>query len=156
MQLANLQKGDIVTYSYEVHARSEVPVNPTITRIRTDVTWKDVMMSFASEEKFLNGMQSHRSDTKTEKNRLKSNFNLFVTEHSQGYKRWNLQVSILSSLQIVSDTCHRTTMSLENYCLLRKRGGKESKTEENSLKSMHASMDSIFQTLMAGTPNPSI
>ena len=41
--------GDVVTVEYESHARREVPVGPRIVRIRTDVSWEDVLRDHASD-----------------------------------------------------------------------------------------------------------
>jgi hypothetical protein len=35
--------GDVVSFSYERHARKEEPYNPKIFRIRTDVLWEDLV-----------------------------------------------------------------------------------------------------------------
>ena len=56
VQVPSLIKGDIVTFSYEIHARKDLPVNPEIYRIRTDVSWEDVLHSSASERRMLIGM----------------------------------------------------------------------------------------------------
>lgn len=52
-------KGDIVTFSYEINTRHELPVNPEIIRVRSDVTWLDVVHSHdhATDQKFINGIQ---------------------------------------------------------------------------------------------------
>jgi hypothetical protein len=60
VHVPSLIKGDIVTFSYEVHARKDLPVNPEISRIRTDVLWEDVQRSAASEQKLLRGMSTER------------------------------------------------------------------------------------------------
>jgi hypothetical protein len=49
-------KGDIVTFSYEISTRKELPVNPEIQKIRTDISWEDVLASHTNEEKYLNGL----------------------------------------------------------------------------------------------------
>lgn len=49
------ESGDIVSFSCENHARSEVPVNPKIYRIRQDLTWPEVVRNEAEESKYLNG-----------------------------------------------------------------------------------------------------
>jgi hypothetical protein len=49
-------KGDIVTFSYDTTFKKDLPTNPEITRIRTDITWKDVLTSYINEAKHLNGM----------------------------------------------------------------------------------------------------
>ena len=48
--------GEIVSFSFENHARRDLPVNPSIYRVRADLSWEDVLESFAKEKKFLNGM----------------------------------------------------------------------------------------------------
>jgi hypothetical protein len=47
--------GDVVTFSYEIHARRELPVNPEIYRVRTDVSWEEVILNSLKEKKFRNG-----------------------------------------------------------------------------------------------------
>jgi hypothetical protein len=47
--------GDVVTFSYESHARRDLPVNPKIFRIRTDVTWEEVVYNSSLERQYLNG-----------------------------------------------------------------------------------------------------
>ena len=42
-------KGDIVTFSYDSYARRSEPVNPSIIRIRQDMTWDDVVRNYESE-----------------------------------------------------------------------------------------------------------
>ena len=44
--LSLLAKGDIVTFSYEYHSKSAAPVNPIIYKVRTDITWEDVVSNF--------------------------------------------------------------------------------------------------------------
>jgi hypothetical protein len=46
--------GDIVTFSYDSFARRELPVNPKICRIRTDLQWLDVLSS--TEKLYFTGM----------------------------------------------------------------------------------------------------
>jgi hypothetical protein len=48
-------KGDVVTFSYEIQSRREMPSNPSIVRKRTDISWEDVLDSSLTEKKFLNG-----------------------------------------------------------------------------------------------------
>eukprot|EP00026_Physarum_polycephalum_P000547 Phypoly_transcript_00548.p1 GENE.Phypoly_transcript_00548~~Phypoly_transcript_00548.p1 ORF type:complete len:911 (+),score=120.65 Phypoly_transcript_00548:114-2846(+) len=50
-------KGDVVTFGYESNSRGAIPVNATILRIRTDVSWEEVVYNFtrdASEKQKLN------------------------------------------------------------------------------------------------------
>ena len=42
----NLVTGDVVTFSSENQAERHVPLHPKITRLRTDVSWKDVVSQF--------------------------------------------------------------------------------------------------------------
>ena len=37
-------------------------MNPEIIRIRTDVTWEDVIASYSSEKKYINGMKKRRRE----------------------------------------------------------------------------------------------
>lgn len=59
-----VKKGDIVTLAYESYTRSLTPVNPTIIRIRTDVSWKDIS-SGSSAQAQLNGTVLFLVDTLT-------------------------------------------------------------------------------------------
>eukprot|EP00026_Physarum_polycephalum_P000389 Phypoly_transcript_00389.p1 GENE.Phypoly_transcript_00389~~Phypoly_transcript_00389.p1 ORF type:complete len:1231 (+),score=194.32 Phypoly_transcript_00389:52-3744(+) len=49
---ARVRVGDVVTYSFEGHARREVPVNPKIFRVRTDVLWDDIVHSVRSAQQY--------------------------------------------------------------------------------------------------------
>ena len=40
-----MQKGDIVTYSFDGFTQEGAPLNPVIKRTRNDVTWEDVLMN---------------------------------------------------------------------------------------------------------------
>lgn len=51
-----ISPGDVVTFSYEVHARRELPVNPVIERVRFDVSWEDVVLNSIKEKKYRNGI----------------------------------------------------------------------------------------------------
>jgi hypothetical protein len=44
-----LQRGDIVTVSYENFSRRAIPVNPKLVRIRKDVSWEEVLQSYTDE-----------------------------------------------------------------------------------------------------------
>lgn len=37
------REGDIVTFSFESYSRREIPVNPFVSRIRKDISWRDVL-----------------------------------------------------------------------------------------------------------------
>eukprot|EP00026_Physarum_polycephalum_P002905 Phypoly_transcript_02914.p1 GENE.Phypoly_transcript_02914~~Phypoly_transcript_02914.p1 ORF type:complete len:836 (+),score=73.69 Phypoly_transcript_02914:81-2588(+) len=41
--------GDIVTFTYEHHSRSEVPLNPQIIRVRHDISWRNVLRDHAEQ-----------------------------------------------------------------------------------------------------------
>lgn len=47
--------GDIVSFSYEIHARRDLPVSPKVYRVRTDVTWEDLVLGEFREKKLLTG-----------------------------------------------------------------------------------------------------
>lgn len=64
-------KGEIVTFSYESYARRDLPVNPRIFRIRTDVSWDDVIRNLSNEKKFLNGTFSSQNNMKNNNNKRK-------------------------------------------------------------------------------------
>ena len=48
--------GDVVSFSFEIYARRDVPARPIMYRIRTDVSWEDVVHNFYQENKYLNGV----------------------------------------------------------------------------------------------------
>lgn len=48
--------GDVVTFSFDSYARRDLPVNPKIYRIRTDISWDDVQHNYAKEKQYLSGM----------------------------------------------------------------------------------------------------
>ena len=54
IQIPLPSKGEVVTFSYEVSTRRELPVNPVITKIRGDITWEDVLLSHLTELKLQN------------------------------------------------------------------------------------------------------
>ena len=54
--MPSLSIGDVVSFSFESSARRELPVNPRIYRIRTDIEWEDVVENVANEQRFLNGI----------------------------------------------------------------------------------------------------
>ena len=45
-----IKVGDIATFTYEYHARIDTPINPQITRIRQDLTWRDVLRDHVMHE----------------------------------------------------------------------------------------------------------
>lgn len=48
--------GDVVTFSFESQARKDIPVNPVVYRIRSDVAWEDIVNNFLKEKKLSNSM----------------------------------------------------------------------------------------------------
>eukprot|EP00026_Physarum_polycephalum_P002833 Phypoly_transcript_02842.p1 GENE.Phypoly_transcript_02842~~Phypoly_transcript_02842.p1 ORF type:complete len:838 (+),score=97.84 Phypoly_transcript_02842:84-2597(+) len=44
------KKGEIVTFEYENYSKRSVPVGPTIVRVRTDLTWRDVVRQHFQDE----------------------------------------------------------------------------------------------------------
>ena len=56
MQVTKLAVGDVITFSFENNARRDLPVSPRIYRIRTDVSWDDVVHSYVKERQYLTGM----------------------------------------------------------------------------------------------------
>lgn len=44
-----VKRGDIVTMAYEQYTRSLTPVNPSIIRVRTDLSWKEVVNGTPSQ-----------------------------------------------------------------------------------------------------------
>lgn len=55
-----VKTGDVVTFSYESNSRRDAPVNPTIYRVRTDLSWDDVVLNFRKEKRQLNSIISIR------------------------------------------------------------------------------------------------
>ena len=51
--------GSVVTFTYERNSRRDTIVNPTITRIRGDLEWEDVVASDAKDRR---GMQGARGE----------------------------------------------------------------------------------------------
>ena len=56
------KKGDIVTFTFESFSNRSLPVNPEISRIRADLTWREVLRHHASStsanSQRLNGMNA--------------------------------------------------------------------------------------------------
>ena len=50
-----LTVGAIVSFSFELQARRDTPINPIIFRLRSDLEWEDVIASTLTERKFVNG-----------------------------------------------------------------------------------------------------
>ena len=53
MHIPTPSKGEVVTFSYEINARREMPVSPIINRTRNDVEWEDLLNSDANEQSYL-------------------------------------------------------------------------------------------------------
>eukprot|EP00026_Physarum_polycephalum_P004271 Phypoly_transcript_04288.p1 GENE.Phypoly_transcript_04288~~Phypoly_transcript_04288.p1 ORF type:complete len:615 (+),score=69.63 Phypoly_transcript_04288:198-1847(+) len=45
VHVSGIKMGEIVSFSYETHSRREVPINPLIYRVRTDLVWEDVVLN---------------------------------------------------------------------------------------------------------------
>eukprot|EP00026_Physarum_polycephalum_P001298 Phypoly_transcript_01299.p1 GENE.Phypoly_transcript_01299~~Phypoly_transcript_01299.p1 ORF type:complete len:1145 (+),score=200.33 Phypoly_transcript_01299:2-3436(+) len=60
--------GDVVTISYDINSRREVPTNPKILRIRTDLSWEDVVNSDQTHTSSDQGFTSQPVGFWTEKN----------------------------------------------------------------------------------------
>jgi hypothetical protein len=56
VQVTKMAIGDVVTFSFENYARRDLPVSPKIYRIRTDVSWDDVVHSYVKEKQYLTGI----------------------------------------------------------------------------------------------------
>ena len=46
-----LSVGDVVSFSYERNPKTDMPYNPKIVRIRSDVAWEDVAQDSFGEKK---------------------------------------------------------------------------------------------------------
>lgn len=44
-----MNKADIVTFSYDSFSQRSVPINPVVFRIRTDLSWEQVVLSHIAE-----------------------------------------------------------------------------------------------------------
>ena len=55
-----LKIGDVATFVYDNYSQWSIPVNPTILRLREDITWKDILFDYqrnsSSPSKELNGL----------------------------------------------------------------------------------------------------
>ena len=38
-----IKKGDVVTFAYDQYSTQTIPLNPSILRVRKDISWEDVM-----------------------------------------------------------------------------------------------------------------
>lgn len=63
LPLSSLSLRDIVTFTYDAsfinNNKNDAPVNVEIIRKRGDLEWQDVIISAATEEKFLNGINNY-------------------------------------------------------------------------------------------------
>lgn len=44
-----LNKGDIAMFTYDNYSRYSLPVNPKVYRIRTDITWEEIIFNFHND-----------------------------------------------------------------------------------------------------------
>ena len=49
MQKIYPKKGDVVTFTYDNYTTKSVPLNPRISRIRTDMTWEEAIFNFEQQ-----------------------------------------------------------------------------------------------------------
>jgi hypothetical protein len=61
--------GDIVTFSYTNRLQNEIIVGPTIIRVRTDLTWEDVVANAQRETRYTEGRGERREQLQREKRR---------------------------------------------------------------------------------------
>lgn len=50
-----ISTGDVVTFAFNGYYKNEIPVGPKIYRIRTDLSWGDVISNYEKEKRQLNG-----------------------------------------------------------------------------------------------------
>lgn len=69
MHIPTPSEGEVVTFSYEINARRDLPVSPIIYRTRTDVEWDDLLRSDTNEQTYLinNGITKMRRGGRGEK-----------------------------------------------------------------------------------------
>ena len=58
VHMSSVVEGDVVTFSYELQSRRELPLNPIVHRKRLDLEWDDVVDNHNKDQRFLNGMKS--------------------------------------------------------------------------------------------------
>jgi hypothetical protein len=56
----SLSVGDVVTFSFDANVRRDVPTNPKIFRIRTDVLWDEIVQSYTKEKQSLGGTRKEK------------------------------------------------------------------------------------------------
>jgi hypothetical protein len=66
-------RGDLVTFSYTSYSRNSLPVNPVVYRVRTDISWEDVLQEHETEDADpqLNGTFKQIKKEKKRKNQKK-------------------------------------------------------------------------------------
>lgn len=50
VMVTHLRVGDVVTFSFDLSSRRNIPVSPKILRIREDLEWDEVVLSSAASE----------------------------------------------------------------------------------------------------------
>ena len=77
---SSLQRGDIVSFSYEKLSKTSLPVDPKIYKIRRDISWTDVIQSSKAQEP--NSMLLHHLGEKGEEEgegkQTKEPYNSFI------------------------------------------------------------------------------
>jgi hypothetical protein len=69
-----------VSFSYDAYSHHAAPINPKIFRVRTDVSWKDLVVEHARDSsQFINGMLSERREGKCGLIMYGSKFNEKIT-----------------------------------------------------------------------------
>jgi hypothetical protein len=53
VQIPSPSIGDVVTFYCESYVRRDVPMNPKVVRIRTDVSWEDVVLNYFKQKKYI-------------------------------------------------------------------------------------------------------
>jgi hypothetical protein len=44
-----IKEGDVVTFTFDNYSRGVIPVNPSVTRVRTDISWEQVLNDYAND-----------------------------------------------------------------------------------------------------------
>jgi hypothetical protein len=55
VHVSRIAVGDVVTFSYNHHSQRHIPANPTVFKIRTDISWEDVVQLYFREQKYIKG-----------------------------------------------------------------------------------------------------
>eukprot|EP00026_Physarum_polycephalum_P001621 Phypoly_transcript_01623.p1 GENE.Phypoly_transcript_01623~~Phypoly_transcript_01623.p1 ORF type:complete len:1048 (-),score=160.89 Phypoly_transcript_01623:116-2998(-) len=64
VQIPTPSPGDVVSFSYDMHTRRDLPVNPVIYKLRNDLSWEDVVRNHVQEEKHILERKSEHFRTK--------------------------------------------------------------------------------------------